>query len=84
MLLPIHIIIALSSIALSTYLLISPSHSKIKASYTSIALTLLSGTALVITTPSTLVHMCIAGLFYCVGTVLVTRMAAHKLQNTAS
>lgn len=75
--LPIHIIIALSSVAYTTYLLFSPSKLKFYVSYGLVGLTLLSGTILVIITHSPLLSACETGLLYS-GIVLSGILAAHR------
>jgi hypothetical protein len=64
MLLVIHICVALAGLACSTAAFMAPSKHKINATYGLIALTLTSGTALVITTHSSILHSCVAGLVY--------------------
>jgi hypothetical protein len=74
----LHVLIALSSIAYTTYLYFRPSKGKFYASYGLITATLVSGTYLVISTHSPLVSSCITGLVYLgiiMGGVVV---AAHK------
>jgi hypothetical protein len=69
MILIAHIIIALASIAFTTYLWISPSHAKFKTSYMLVGLTILSGILLVVMSPATMLQACTSGLMY---TALVT------------
>jgi len=64
MILIVHVIVALAGLAFSTAAFIAPSKNKINATYSLIALTLVSGTALVITTHSSILHSCVAGLVY--------------------
>ena len=64
MLILIHVIIALSSIALSTVSGFSPSHSRINLSYALIAATLASGTYLVISLHTAMLRACATGLVY--------------------
>jgi hypothetical protein len=73
----VHVIIALSSMAYTTYLFISPAKVKFYISYALIGLTLASGTYLVLSTHSRLLPACEAGLFYL---VIVTAgvTAAHR------
>jgi hypothetical protein len=59
-----HIIIALSSIALTTLAYATPSKNKLRASYGLAALTLGTGTWLVISMQSALLHACMTGLLY--------------------
>jgi hypothetical protein len=81
----IHISIAFSSLAFSTYLIFAPSRNKLKLSYGLIAGTLASGTILVLANTSHLVTACISGLFYlgCVLTLNVyaqNKLAAKKIR----
>lgn len=64
MILLLHIAIALSSVAYTTYLYISPSDTKFKVSYGFVAATLASGTYLVVSTGGHLLRSCITGLVY--------------------
>jgi prepilin signal peptidase PulO-like enzyme (type II secretory pathway) len=60
----LHVLIALSSIAYTTYLYFSPSRRKFYTSYGLIAATLISGAYLVISTHSPLLSSCATGLVY--------------------
>ncbi len=64
MVLLIHIAIAISSILVAFYTLFSPTKSRLQASYALTGLTLASGSYLVITGQSNLLHACISGLAY--------------------
>jgi hypothetical protein len=77
LILPVHIIIALSSVAYTTYLWFAPTKRKFYISYTLIGLTLVSGTILVLATHSPLLSSCETGLLY-VGIVLSGVLAAHR------
>jgi hypothetical protein len=75
----LHVVIALSSVAYTTYLFLAPSKLKFYVSYGLIGMTLASGTYLVITTHSPLLSSCEAGLAY-LGVVLCGLIAArHRL-----
>jgi hypothetical protein len=80
MILLTHIIIALSSVAYTTYLIFAPSKAKLRGSYALIAATLASGTALVIANPAHLLQSCMSGLMYVavmtVGVAVVHRRLA--------
>jgi hypothetical protein len=79
MILIFHIIIALTSVVASTYAFISPSKTKIRASYGLVILTIASGTYLVISTHAGMLSSCITGLIY-VGVVsLNLGVARHRL-----
>ncbi len=77
MLLITHILIALASLVLATLAVMSPSQTKLRGSYGLIALTLASGTVLVVTTGANLLHSCLTGLVYC-ATVLALALAAQR------
>lgn len=79
MILAIHIAVALSSLAFSTYLLFSPSRSKMKVSYGLIAATLASGTILVLTDLTHLMSACMSGLVYLAGVMTLNLVAQNKL-----
>lgn len=64
MILLIHVIIALTSIASTTYLAFSPSRAKFYASYVLIGLTLATGTYLVISLHAPMLKTCLSGLAY--------------------
>jgi hypothetical protein len=76
MILPLHIIIALSSVFYSVYAFFSPSKNKLYAIYALTALTIISGTYLVITHPGPLAAVCTTGLVY-IGIMLVGIWAVH-------
>jgi multisubunit Na+/H+ antiporter MnhE subunit len=65
----IHVIIALASIAAASYLFFKPSARLMQVSYGLIAGTLVSGTYLVVMSPSHFLQACAAGLAY---TAIVT------------
>lgn len=77
MILLAHIIIALTSIAFSTYAFFKPSEAKFRISYVLVAAVLASGTYLVWLNPATLTHLCTTGLIY-LGAVTVLLVAAHR------
>lgn len=64
MILVLHIVIALASIAYTTLTYFTPSKSKLRVSWSLVALTLASGTWLVISMQSALLHSCMTGLIY--------------------
>ncbi|MEO7617387.1 MAG: hypothetical protein ABIS59_00945 [Candidatus Saccharibacteria bacterium] len=77
MILILHILIALSSVAHTTYLYMRPSQSKLKVTYTMVGLTLASGTYLTILNPSHLASSCTSGLIY-IGVIMVGVVAAQR------
>lgn len=80
MLLITHIIIALSSIAFTTLTYALPSKNKLRAAYGLVALTLGTGTWLVISTQSALLHSCMTGLLYLAVVSAGIVAARHKLK----
>lgn len=78
-----HVIIALTSMAYTTYTFLSPSKSKLFASYSLVALTLASGTYLVLSTHTRLLPACMSGLIYLgvvfSGLILASRKLAHQI-----
>jgi hypothetical protein len=79
MVLLLHIIIALSSVGFTTYLFFAPTRTKLRASYTLIAMTLVSGTYLVVSTKANLIRACATGLVYVAATSIVVAYSRHKL-----
>lgn len=82
MLLVTHIVIALLSVAWTTYVVVLPTRSKITGSWVMVAATLVSGTALVASTGQHILQACITGLLYTAvvtaGIVLAQRRLAHQ------
>jgi len=76
MILPVHIIIALSSVAYTTLLFAHPSKNKFYVNYGLVTLTIASGTYLVISTHARILQACITGLVY-VSIVTAGSAAAH-------
>lgn len=64
MILILHIIIALTSIAYTTFTYFTPSKNRLRTSWSLVVLTITSGTWLVISTHSALVQSCTTGLVY--------------------
>lgn len=77
MLVLIHVVIALSSVVFTTYLVARPSHRKFYLNYGLIAATIASGTWLVIALHAPMLSACLTGLLY-VSVVSVGTVAAHK------
>ncbi len=74
-----HVLIALSSIAMTTAAYIAPTRHKLRTNYALIAATLISGTYLVISTHSGLISACTTGLIYLSVVSFGTALARHKL-----
>lgn len=79
----LHVILAFTSVAFTTYLYFRPSKAKFYGAYGLIAATLASGTWLVISTHSPLVSSCVTGLIY-LGFVVSLAVAASKRLSTAA
>ena len=77
MIILLHVLIALSSVAFTTYLYLRPSKGKFYVSYGLIAATLGSGTYLVVSSGSPLLSSCMTGLLY-LGVVLTGIVAARE------
>lgn len=85
MLLLLHIIIALSSVAYATYAYMRPSTTALHNTYILIAGTLGSGTILVITAPAHMIQACVSGIVYLVlvgAVTIATRSKLARLRNT--
>lgn len=84
MILVTHILIALASVAYTTYVFFAPSQAKLRGSYAFIAATLLTGTYLVMQNPAHMLRSCLTGLAYTgimtVGVYAVQRKLAHQHQ----
>ena len=74
-----HVLIALSSIAMTTVFAASPSKWKLRCSAALIALTLGSGTYLVLSTHSPLLSSCLAGLAYLAVALAGVVVGAYRL-----
>ena len=84
MLVFIHALIALGSLGYATYLFISPAKSRFSVAYTLVAMTLASGTYLVVSTGSHLLQACTTGLLYLGFVSAVIISARRKLVNIDS
>lgn len=72
-----HIIVALTSVGFTSYLYFSPTQAKLNTSYGVVALTLGSGTYLVVSTRSHMLEACVMGLLY-VAALSALIVAAHR------
>ena len=64
MILLLHIIIALSSLVVTAVAFVTPKRSLLLASYVLVALTIMTGTYVTITSPDHMVQACVSGLLY--------------------
>lgn len=72
-----HIIIAISSVLFTAYVWVRPSQRNIRVSYVLLALTIASGTYLVVSLQASMLHACLMGLLF-VGMILVGTVAAQR------
>jgi len=73
-----HILIALSSIVCSTWALFFPSKNILRASYLSIALTIVTGIYLIMLHPTNLTQTCIMGILYVTAVSACTGFATYR------
>lgn len=73
----IHIVIALVSVAFSTYLYFSPSRTKLRVSWALVGLTVTTGTYLIIFSQAAMLRTCMTGLLY-VGVMAAIILAARN------
>ncbi len=79
MILPIHILIALSSLAVTGYILFRPSQAGLKLSYLLVALTIVTGFYLVMAMPVHLTQTCATGLVFLGFAAFGIVSARHKV-----
>ncbi|MET0779333.1 MAG: hypothetical protein ABWY71_00710 [Candidatus Saccharimonadales bacterium] len=79
MIIVLHILIALTSMAQASYIYFKPSTKQLRASYLLVALTMLSGVYLVITRPGSIAQACSVGLVYLLVVSFGIAGATHKL-----
>ena len=79
MILPLHIAFALLSVIYVAYTYFAPSRNKLRASYALTALTIASGTWLVISNPAHMAQSCLTGTVYLGIMFYGIYMASHKL-----
>lgn len=84
MILLLHIAIALSSIAHTTLLLLSPSKNKLIVSYVLVAATLASGVYLTVANPAQMLRTCMVGLAYASVVTAGIMIAQSKLRRVAT
>jgi hypothetical protein len=73
----LHIIIALASVAFTTFLYVKPSKPGLNISYALVILTVVSGSYLIVSQPAHMVQACVSGLTY-VGVMTVGLLAVHR------
>lgn len=72
----IHVIIAVTSIVISSIVFFKPSIKKLAVSYGFVVATVATGTGLLIANPSNILHTCLSGLFYLTVVSIIT-IATH-------
>lgn len=77
MIIILHVTIALLGILLTTYSYLRPTKNNLRASYTFVALTFISGFYLVWSEPAQMLHTCMTGLAY-LGVVSVGIIMARR------
>jgi len=82
MLLLLHIIIALSGLAASTYAVFQPSKRKLNASYGLVIATIITGTILVVASHARILSSCITGLVYVGVSLSLILSAQHRLADS--
>lgn len=81
MIILIHVIIALSSLAATTASVISPTQARLRTSYSLVAATLISGTYLVLGTHANILEACLTGLGYLAVALTGLFSARRRLAN---
>jgi hypothetical protein len=84
MMILLHVIIALCSVAYATYLVVSPAKASFGAHYTFIVLTVLSGTYLIVAASVNMLKTCTIGLLYLGFVSVMTFVAQNKLASIAA
>ncbi len=80
MLILFHVLLAVSSIASTTYALLWPSSKKLRVSQALVAGTLVTGTYLTLSNPLHILQTCITGLFYTVGVCVGLWIASKRIR----
>ena len=81
MILLLHIIIALSSVLYTTYVVIAPNQKRVRTAYGTVVMTLLSGAWLVVVQPTHMGRACMSGLVYIVSMSFLLGAVHIKLLN---
>lgn len=79
MILPLHITIALLSVIYTAFVYFSPSKAKLRGSYALVALTVATGTWLIVANPAHMVQSCVTGLLYLGVIFYGIHLASNKL-----
>lgn len=79
MIIAIHVVIALLSIACATLGYIRPANKNLQMNYALVALTFISGFYLVLSEPAQILHTCLSGLVYLAVVTVGILLARKKL-----
>lgn len=79
MILTAHIVIAIASLILAVYALFAPTRRKLTVSYVLIALTVISGTYMIVVAPAHMMQACVSGLVYLSAVFVLIASARRKL-----
>ena len=79
MILPIHILIAICSLAYTTYVFLFPSKQRLGIAEVLVGATLISGIVLVVAKPASMAHVCVTGISYLAVVSFGLFMATRRL-----
>jgi len=80
----IHVLIAISSVAIASVTFFKPSVCRLIVSYGFIIATVASGTYLLLTTPGDILRSCLSGLLYVTAVTIVTIATHLRVRRQAS
>lgn len=75
----LHILIALTSVGLTTHVFFNPSRRMLRGAYALVGATLATGTILVMSSPAHMVQACLTGIVYTTGVSYGLVMTQRKL-----
>lgn len=75
----IHVVIAITSLFMSTFAMLRPSHTALRTSLGLVGLTVASGTYVAFTLHASLLHLCMSGLIYSLLTTAALLVARRRL-----
>jgi hypothetical protein len=75
----LHIIIALISVGMTTYVFFNPSRGVLRGAYALMGATLATGTVLIMSNPAHMVQACLTGIIYTAGVSYGLVMTQRKL-----
>lgn len=80
----IHVVIALSSVAYTTYACVAASRMRLRISYALIGMTLITGLYLIALNPDKALQATVSGTLYLVVMTLLTAVAQKRLSQTVA